>query len=394
MSSDKEIYASFEIRDYYLNFIVMYYDDSNEYNVLFEKHIEGKYSNNGIITNPKLLVKQIKKIIEEANQQLYLEITRVGLVLPNVNLKIFKHISTKKYKTTKKISKEDIQEFLADYKEIYIPEEQIIASIQPYMYIVNRLEKTKQLLPPIGANSDFLTIKTLIYTIDKAIYKSHLNVLKLAKLKVLSITTKSYSLAFSTGIKNLKNTFVIVDWNDLSVDINVYVKKRLAIFKSFKSWGINNFISHLKKEFDIEYESIKKYVYNVLNSEILNTTNNFTVYNKINANKKNIKISMQDLLNDFQNYCDQIFEKIDEFITKNITSITKNSDINTTILFTGDIIKISDFEKYFNNKNISNYKLYKSNFIGVQEAWSIPIIGNIFHHRFVNKLQNNFLTSI
>ncbi len=393
MHKHREIYSSLEIRDNSLNFVVVLYDEFGEYNVLFEKHLTGHYSNNGIIDdNFKTTVKELRKIIDEVNDSLNINIKKVGLVLPNENLNILKHIVNKKYDKLKEITAEEIIKLKNSTEQLYVPKDHIIAFIKPYLYIVDDLEKTKQLLPPIGKKINSLMIKSLVYTIDKTVYLSHIEVLKAAKLQSLSITIKSFSLGWSTGIKNLHKGVIIVDWNENSLDINIFIKQTLVQFKSFKKFGINNFINSLEPMFKTNPDNIRNYLYRVLNHEVLFDTKDFIIYKNIDENNRLIKVSMKEFLKEFTNFCNIGIKKINEYLDKYFNSEKKEEYKN--IIFTGEILNVNVFENIVEEKDIPNAKLYISNIIGIQDVWSIPIIGNIFYQHIVNKMNNNLITSV
>ena len=385
----QEVYASLEITDNSLNFIVIHYNN-NIFSVLYNKLLNGKFAIDGKIINVKNTAKQLQVLIKKVNYLIGLEVNKIVLVLPNNDLKIDRYVNTSIFDSEIKISKDNISNLMNSTDDIFIPLNEVICFIKPYAYIINNNIKTKQLNPPLDKAAKSLTIKSLLYTINKEILYSHKEVLRYSKVHSLSIIPRIYALGWSTGLDYLKTGLIIIDWNIDSLCINIFVKESLCEFKLLKEFGINKIINKLKYKFQISSEVIIKYLFSILNFNI-NNSDKLIIYNKILESKLRLQITMKDLQDEFTIYCTEAMKEINEYIS---TIFNTKNKLEYNIICTGEILKISGFKELMKKLTKYDVKFYIPNIIGMKEVQNVSLIGSIYYQHIINKINGTFITSI
>ncbi len=388
---NQEIYASLEIRKNHLNFIVVHYFNS-EFNVLYSKSLKGDFSNDsGMIKNPKSVAKKLQIIVKEASNDIGLHIQNLCVILPNSNLKIIKHVNTNTFKEPKKLEKMDIENVKKYDNNVFIPKDEIICFSKAYAFLVDDNINTKQIKPPLGKTVKSLTVKELIYLIKKESFFSNREVLQNAKLNFLSMMPRSYALGWSTGLTYWKNQLVIIDWGIDTLEINVFIKESLCKYKIFPQFGLNIIINELCKKFNFDKKTANRYLFEILNFQDNMDNKNLIIYNNKNNNYKT-KLTMNELQEIFKEYVEKIISKINQYLDYIFNTKKEINEYN--IICTGEILNITDFKKFMNDLSKYNIKFYIPNIIGIKSVWCVSLIGNIYYQHVMNKVNNNFITSI
>lgn len=122
------------IKNYSFSFMVGVYTES-QIKVLYKRHLEYHFCDNGIIIDEKNVAKELVNLIKNANRQLGIVIERVAISIPANNMTI--KTSTKMLNLThdRLITRNDIDSLITLAKEVPLLDDETTFFIRPYRYI-------------------------------------------------------------------------------------------------------------------------------------------------------------------------------------------------------------------------------------------------------------------
>jgi cell division protein FtsA len=189
--NNQELYAIVEINTRHVKFMVFNFLKSQA-NVLFTNVEQGKFCENGIILEPKVVGKIINIMVKKANSLLAIQIKRIALNLPSNYLTIRQSQAViEANEDHHKIDNHDIKELIRMSKNISLSQSETICLTRPYKYIVDETKKTP--FAPLGQSAKKVSVNSLIYTVNSDVYDSHLEALKYSRFDLLSLVLLPFS---------------------------------------------------------------------------------------------------------------------------------------------------------------------------------------------------------
>lgn len=376
--NNQEIYAVVEIHSQQIKFIVFSFHKS-QINVLFSSLARGEFCQKGLVTNPKNVGKIISSMVKKANDQLLIVIKRVALNLVSSSLNIRQGQAIIEINDPQhRINNEDINNLIAMSKNISLADDEVICLMRPYKYIIDNSKRAPY--PPINELASSVAVNSLIYTINKAVYESHLAALQCSRLELLSLVLMPFCHAWATfSRQELQNGAIIIDFDFDNTQISIFVKETLYALNVIE-YGFNDLITDLQYVLQSSRDLAQDYLL-----KIININNNFLddkiIYSKYDYDKNQyLEYSHQTLKN-------VVIDRIEAVVTKIKTylqDILKNR--NLPIIFLGEITKISGFRDFLIKANIFKMlRFYNSNIIGAKDQIYASLIGNAYYQHLLNK---------
>lgn len=186
-----EIYAVLDIGSATIELLVGEVVNSN-LNVLFAKKVPSHGVKKGIVEDDRLLVHDIRALIDEANAFLEGEIKRVGINIPTIRAKLYQSNSSLSFKGNEAVTNEDIVRGLQLSKRIKISSKEEVVCVIPVKY---HSDSGLTMEAPVGQKTRNLIIDTLIITSQKRILYPYIEVVEKAGLEVVDICINAYSCA-------------------------------------------------------------------------------------------------------------------------------------------------------------------------------------------------------
>ncbi|AGM25229.1 cell division protein FtsA [Spiroplasma chrysopicola] len=382
----KEVYAVLEIKEYSFSFMVGIYSNSN-IKVLYKKHLEYRFCENGKIMDEKNMAKELSIVIKDANRQLGLDLQRVAVSIPSHNLKIKTSTKMLNLTTNRLITKNDIDALIGLAKEVPLLDDETTFFIRPYRYILN--EQKAVMAPPIDFPAHKVSIKAIVYVTKKQIIQGIFNVLKYAKVEVMGILPESFSLAWNIASPlDLQNGITIVDWDYDSIKAHIFVRETLCE-QIIIPGGIKKIIMRLRQVMNCDYKQASKYLYKIIN---LNnkSKDNLVIYSKyLPEQQTQLNFTHHDLTI----IVNRVLEEEIEHLNQKLATTLKKYDYPLVVV--GDILKISGFKEQLlvMNKNY-NLSVYLPETIGAREAWCTGLLGNIYYQHLANKVSGTSLQAV
>ena len=188
----KNIYAVLDIGSATLKFLVAEISNINV-NVLFVKTIPSHGVKKGIIEDDRILTRDIRKVIDEAETFLETKITSVALTIPTIKAKLYQSDSSISLSETgSKITSDDIVRVLRLSSKFKRSKDEEVVSIIPVRY---HSDKGATIEAPIGEVSRNLIVDSLVITTSKELLYPYISVVEKCDIEVLDITINAFACA-------------------------------------------------------------------------------------------------------------------------------------------------------------------------------------------------------
>ncbi len=188
----KNIYAVLDIGSATLKFLVAEISNINV-NVLFVKTIPSHGVKKGIIEDDRILTRDIRKVIDEAEAFLETKITSVALTIPTIKAKLYQSDSSVSLSETgSKITSDDIVRVLRLSSKFKRSKDEEVVSIIPVRY---HSDKGATIEAPIGEVSRNLIVDSLVITTSKELLYPYISVVEKCGIEVLDITINAFACA-------------------------------------------------------------------------------------------------------------------------------------------------------------------------------------------------------
>ncbi|MCR1961291.1 cell division protein FtsA [Thomasclavelia cocleata] len=188
----KNIYAVLDIGSATLKFLVAEISNINV-NVLFVKTIPSHGVKKGIIEDDRILTRDIRKVIDEAETFLETKITSVALTIPTIKAKLYQSDSSVSLSETgSKITSDDIVRVLRLSSKFKRSKDEEVVSIIPVRY---HSDKGATIEAPIGEVSRNLIVDSLVITTSKELLYPYISVVEKCGIEVLDITINAFACA-------------------------------------------------------------------------------------------------------------------------------------------------------------------------------------------------------
>lgn len=188
----KNIYAVLDIGSATLKFLVAEISNINV-NVLFVKTIPSHGVKKGIIEDDRILTRDIRKVIDEAEAFLETKITSVALTIPTIKAKLYQSDSSVSLSEAgSKITSDDIVRVLRLSSKFKRSKDEEVVSIIPVRY---HSDKGATIEAPIGEVSRNLIVDSLVITTSKELLYPYISVVEKCGIEVLDITINAFACA-------------------------------------------------------------------------------------------------------------------------------------------------------------------------------------------------------
>lgn len=188
----KNIYAVLDIGSATLKFLVAEISNINV-NVLFVKTIPSHGVKKGIIEDDRILTRDIRKVIDEAEAFLETKITSVALTIPTIKAKLYQSDSSVSLSEAgSKITSDDIVRVLRLSSKFKRSKDEEVVSIIPVRY---HSDKGATIEAPIGEVSWNLIVDSLVITTSKELLYPYISVVEKCGIEVLDITINAFACA-------------------------------------------------------------------------------------------------------------------------------------------------------------------------------------------------------
>lgn len=329
---NEELYAIVEISTKEIKFMVFNFFKSSM-NVLFSSTQSGKFCDQGIVIEPKMVGKIINSMIKKANQMLVIQIKRVAINLPSNHLRIRQAQAViELHKLNHQINHDDINELITNSKNLALNDDEVICLTRPYKYVINNTRKTPY--PPIGQIARKVSVNSLIYTINSAIYDSHLQAIQSGRIESFSILLLPFAQGWGCASqKELDTGVIVIDWNYDHVEISIFVKETLYDFH-YIEYGYKHLVDDLQYFLQCSYILADDYLKKIINidNDFLENT---TIYSKYDHHsRKYVEYNHHTLKTIVIKRIDEVIAKIKE----HFNDILKSK--NLPIIFVGEVTLI------------------------------------------------------
>ncbi|MFU0251661.1 cell division protein FtsA [Spiroplasma sp. Moj] len=382
----KEVYAVLEIKNYSFSFMVGIYTES-QIKVLYKRHLEYHFCDNGIIIDEKNVAKELVNLIKDANRQLGIVIERVAISIPANNMTI--KTSTKMLNLThdRLITKNDIDSLITLAKEVPLLDDETAFFIRPYRYILN--EQKALSAPPIGQAAHKVRIKAIVYVTKKQIVQSIFATLKYAKIEVMGILPEGFSLAWNIASPvDLQNGITIINWDYDNIIAYVFVRETLCE-QIITPGGIKKIITWLRNVLSCDNKQALKYLYKIINLNN-NSKNNLIIYSKYDQQQQTqLNFTHYDLKRIVNHVLTEEMETLSEKLANSL------GHYNYPVVVVGEILRISGFKENLLALNKDkNVTFYIASTLGAKETWCIGLLGNIYYQHLANKVSATNIQSV
>ncbi len=147
----------------------------------------------GIIEDDRILTRDIRKVIDEAETFLETKITSVALTIPTIKAKLYQSDSSISLSETgSKITSDDIVRVLRLSSKFKRSKDEEVVSIIPVRY---HSDKGATIEAPIGEVSRNLIVDSLVITTSKELLYPYISVVEKCGIEVLDITINAFACA-------------------------------------------------------------------------------------------------------------------------------------------------------------------------------------------------------
>ncbi len=188
----KDIYAILDIGSATIKLLIGESLSAN-INILYAKKIPSHGVKKGVIEDTPAVIKDIKQLIEEAEEALQTKIHTVGLTIPALQTKLYQSDSSISLgENGSKITREDIVRVMRLSTRFDKPKEEEIVSVIPVKYHSDN-GATKE--APLGVRSRNLIVDSLLITAHKKVLYPYIKVVEEAGLGILDISINAFACA-------------------------------------------------------------------------------------------------------------------------------------------------------------------------------------------------------
>ena len=361
----KEPHLIIDLDDDYTIFSVVIFDENKNHTILKNKSISSKGIHKGAITNVKLISENLKKIINELENEIDYFFSKVVLIINPKNVDCL-NISGYKKLNGSQVLREDVSYILNDVKNIV----QLTEDKHTAIHLFNSsfsLDSDNLENLPVGLFGDFYNQNMSFVLVQKNLIKNFKLALTETGLYVDRIILKPFAECVNLISKHLyKNNFLFLELSNDVSNINIIKNKSLIFSQSF-DFGLGLALQDVSKLCSLKIEEVNVLLADCnLGEKTLDGKENY-IDKKYFTISPYRKVKLQLVLN-------VITARLEEFIeifaqkNSNLTFLKKEID---TFL-----VKIS--EKDF-SKNI------KYLFMNINKK---------FNFKFIDDLDDHFLIGI
>ncbi|ARU91406.1 cell division protein FtsA [Spiroplasma clarkii] len=375
-----EIYATLEIRKKELRVVVVRYRQGST-SVIFKEKIAGEWlSENDIVNDHKHAAQKFRRVIDSFEKTFNQKIQRVILVLPSKTLQILDKDDSMDLSDKAGISENVVTSMLEKIKNDNKTAGRQIVSIRPYSFKTQ--DGAESPYAPITIKSNYLLIRTKIYTVAAEVYTSHLGVLTAANLELLTITIDMFSIGKAIiSEREFRNAQVVVNWGYDTIKVGFYAREALNKVISL-NFGVAWIIKRMSEALSVKTRDIEKYLFKLIDCSKETFGSEELVFRKYSSTEQrslvyNAQTMREYIYTEFKKCIDIIDDRIK-------TEIPLAIDYN--VFYYGRVTEVTGFPDILMKSELyKRTKVYYSNMIGGNELWLTSAIGAVKQQRQANK---------
>ena len=251
----RDIYTSIDIGTDSIKVITAeYYDD--KYNILAFSCVSSAGVKKGLIVDANLVTTAIKKAIKQVQNKLGTKIEKVLAVVPSNNIKIDIVNSKMKNSNENKIIDGDLifNCMQKSLKNVDLDGREVVG-VFPALCI---LDNDKQVLNPLGLESEVLSIKNAVLSVPNKNVYSVVSILKEIGIEVIDVAISSVCDYYAMKSKELDNKIsAIINIGEEKTNVAVF-NKGIIIKDSIMPVGSRNIDSDISNTYDVNMAISKK----------------------------------------------------------------------------------------------------------------------------------------
>lgn len=336
--------------------------------ILYANAISTSKIKNGNITDIKFLVYLFKNIshFEIKELKLKLNIKNVILILPSINLKIFK--VKKKIENNNDNNIEEIN--LLIKREINKNNLEII-NIEPLFFYTKNGDKIDQLNIKEEIN-DYLCL-LLVYTLPKKIVDNYNYLFESSKIKIQKKILSSQAISYLLPYQ----TYIYVDIGFSYTNISFISKKKLYESYCF-NFGGDDITKLIAEKFHASIEEAEKIKRIYGYTKIIKTFNPIIFSSTFNNQKKSYTVS--DLNDIIKNYLNEYFICFNKYLDMIFLNLNHKDKKNIyPVIIGGGGSKLNGLDFFLKEKcDKYNFNFAKLDVIGARNEKYLNCIGALF----------------
>ena len=364
----KDIYAVLDIGSATLKFLVAEISSINV-NILFVKTVASHGVKKGIIEDDRILAKDIKKLIEEAEQFLETKITSVALTIPTIKAKLYQSDSSISLSENgSKITSDDIVRVLKLSSKFKRSKDEEVVSIIPVRYHSDKGATTEA---PLGEMSRNLIVDSLIITTSKELLYPYISVVEKCGIEVLDITINAYACANEAfDAVYLQEGALLIDMGYKTTTVSFYKNGYLQYLTVVQVGGYD-FTRKVAQNMQISMNQAEAYKVKYGSLDVTKGQNDIihTTYSK-DGNRDYTQQDLADLLNETAY---EVMNKIKE-------KISVIEDINKyEALIVGGGGELEMLDDIASKVLDCSVRLYRPDTIGARDMSLVGAIGMVYY---------------
>lgn len=364
----KDIYAILDIGSATLKFLVAEVNNINV-NVLFVKTIPSHGVKKGIIEDDRILSKDIRGLIDEAEAFLETKITSVALTIPTLKAKLYQSDSSISLSEGgSKITNDDIVRVLKLSSKFKRTKEEEVVSVIPVRY---HSDKGATIEAPLGEFSRNLIVDSLIITTNKEILYPYISVVEKCGIEVLDITINAFACAKEAfDAVYLQEGALLIDMGYKTSTISFYKDGYLQYLTVCQVGGYD-FTRNIAQNMQISMNQAEAYKIKYGSLNVTQGQNDIIHTTVVDGNKHDY--TQQDLADLLNETAYEVIEKIKE----KIAVIDNYSKFETLIVGGGGELEMLD--EIASEVLECPVRIYRPDTIGTRSMSLVAAIGMVYY---------------
>lgn len=372
----KEIYASIEFVEQEIRFVLGEFHNSR-LNILNVEIFPTSAIINNVIVDEKVLIEDIKSLIQIVNDKMRVNVKRVIVVLPSNTLERYtKRLTIGLF--DKELNQDLIVDSINGVSEKELSKNQILVDYRVTKYFIDGVAKNKiDFEKPIRS----LAIDTDLYAGSTSLVYEYLNIVESAGLEIIDISFESIAMASEMAAfeaSKVKNIIIIrYEYNQLVLSL---VSDNRVVNSICLNTGYKSLMDKILKKHNLSKKSVEKLI---LSNDYLSANDTETLPIFIYSDKektvaiddKEVKDAVIPVLFDQFEEVYQIIDPIlmaketDIYLAGKGASIVSISDVLTTILK-------------------SKVRVYVPEIVGARRSGLVANLGALYLYRDESVLSN------
>ncbi len=363
----EDIYAVLDIGSATIELLVGEVVNSN-LNVLFAKKLPSHGVKKGIVEDDRFLIRDIQKLVQEANEFLECDIKAVGLNIPTIKSKLYQSDSSISLNEGAKVTCEDVVRVLKLATKFKRSKEEEVVSVVPVRFHSDSGATTTA---PIGKTSRNLIVDALVMTTQKQLLYPYLAAVEKAGLEVIEICINAYSCAKEAfDAVYLQEGALLIDMGYKTSTISFY-KDGYLKYLTVCPVGGYDFTRSIAQNFQISMNQAETYKikygsldYTIGQEDIIHTT--YMPDGRKDYTQKDLAKILADTAVEVLNVIKEKIKIIDDNRTYETLSVGGGGELELLDQIAGEVLE-------------APVRLYRPDIIGIRDMAFVSSVGMIFY---------------